>query len=66
LCKLAETLLDNICEQYQMNDQKIDIIDNPQHYEKFKTSIPVLTYQNKELLWPFNHEDILKFIQKLS
>jgi len=63
LCEEAETLLNQIALPANLQIEKRDIIDKEEWLEKYRISIPVLAFNEKELNWPFNKNQIEHFIR---
>ncbi len=63
LCEEAEEMLVELQQTVEFTLVKRDIIDNAQWLEKYRVSIPVLELNQKELLWPFNKSQIVKFLE---
>lgn len=46
--------------------QDVDIIDHDDLLERYGTRIPVLCHHDRELNWPFQQHDILRFLSASS
>ena len=62
LCEDAQNLL----TQQQLSFIVQDIVDDPQAFAKFRTSIPVLAAGSHYLYWPFDQESLRAFIDEHS
>ena len=58
LCHDAQSLL----QQAGVAWQDVDIIDHDDLLERYGTRIPVLQHHGRELNWPFQQQDILRFL----
>ncbi len=63
LCEEAEGLL----RQANLTFNVVDIVDDPQAFELYRTSIPVLVSATAQhLFWPFDQYRLAAFINDLS
>ena len=60
LCDEAKSLLKTLTEDLVKFEEK-DIFSTRELHTKYWDKIPVLLKNNKELLWPFDANDIQKF-----
>ncbi|OIQ88402.1 hypothetical protein GALL_296930 [mine drainage metagenome] len=58
LCHEAQSLL----QQLALVWHDVDIIDDDRLLETYGTRIPVLHLHGKELGWPFQRQDVLRFL----
>ncbi len=58
LCHDAQTLLNHLGLAWQ----DVDIIDHEDLLENYGARIPVLQLQSRELDWPFQSQDIMRFL----
>ncbi len=58
LCHEAQTLL----QQMDVAWRDIDIIDHDDLLDRYGTRIPVLQQHGRELDWPFQQQDVLRFL----
>ncbi len=61
LCEGAEALL----QQSQQPFTVVDIVDVPEAFSRYRTSIPVVFEAGRELFWPFDGEALRAFIEDL-
>ncbi len=69
LCEDAEKLLVESCATFRV----IDIVDDPQAFELYRTAIPVVVSADtaadaalQRLFWPFDQHRLAEFINDLS
>lgn len=61
LCEEAEALL----QQSQHPFTVVDIVDEPEAFERYRISIPVVYAAGRELYWPFDAVALNAFIKDL-
>ena len=61
LCEEAELLLDNLKGEH-LSFVKTDVYSKREYLDKYWDKIPVLIYNNQELLWPFDSQKIQEFL----
>ena len=61
LCEQARTLLSEI-ETKDFILEELDIYSKRTYHDKYWDKIPVLIYNNQELLWPFDSQKIQEFL----
>lgn len=63
LCESAERLLRSMPELRRTTVDVVDIADDTTLFERYGTSIPVVaSAAGAELAWPFNADDVLRFV----
>lgn len=62
LCHEAQSLL----QQIGVTWRDVDIIDHDDLLERYGTRIPVLQQYDRELNWPFQQQDILRFLAETA
>lgn len=60
LCEQALALLQQV--QPQVAYQLVDIINNDELVAKYQLHIPVISYNNAQLMWPFNQVQLNEFL----
>ncbi len=65
LCEVAENLLAGLLAQKpEWRIELIDIADDDAMVERYGIRIPVLsTVDDRELDWPFQSDDVVKFVE---
>lgn len=63
LCEQAAELLWPIMTNLNLTFTEIDIAHSEVLVERFGVRIPVLSYEGRELNWPFTAEEVLVFCQ---
>ena len=65
LCDEAEKII--VANIRQITFETVDIVEQPQWYDKYAIKIPVLYHDDtgKELFWPFSESDIDEFIRTI-
>jgi hypothetical protein len=58
LCELAESMLVGMQKKYEFRLIKVDIIDHENDLIRFRDLIPVISYNDNELKWPFSYLDL--------
>ncbi len=61
LCEEAEALLQKSLQPFTV----VDIVDEPEAFARYRTSIPVVFWAGRELFWPFDGEALRAFIEDL-
>ena len=61
LCEQARTLLSEMETEYFILEE-LDIYSKRTYHDKYWDKIPVLIYNNQELLWPFDSQKIQEFL----
>lgn len=64
LCEQAEELLGEVSPD--LTCQVIDIVDDEAAFARYRTSIPVLCFGEKELCWPFDALQLKNWLEDLS
>ncbi|HSG52712.1 MAG TPA: glutaredoxin family protein [Rheinheimera sp.] len=64
LCEQAEQLLGEVSPD--LTCQVIDIVDDEAAFARYRTSIPVLCFGEKELCWPFDALQLKNWLEDLS
>lgn len=65
LCEQARTLLSEI-ETKDFILEELDIYSKRTYHDKYWDKIPVLIYNNQELLWPFDSQKIQEFLDFIN
>ena len=67
LCELADGILQELSNSYELIINHTEIGDDDELVERYGTTIPVLKFSNNnELLWPFSQQDIEIKIEQLQ
>ena len=67
LCEQAERLLQEAGAQYAMPAYRVlDIVDDEAAFARYRLMIPVLKYNEQELCWPFDAEQLAQWLKELS
>ena len=61
LCEQAEQLLAQAGLSSQF--QRVDIVDDEQAFARYRLSIPVLCFGDKELFWPFDTAELATWLK---
>ena len=64
LCEQAEQLLGEVSPDLAC--QVVDIVDDEATFSRYRTSIPVLCFGEKELCWPFDALQLKNWLEELS
>ena len=64
LCEQAEQLLAEVSPD--LTCQVIDIVDDEAAFSRYRTSIPVLCFGERELCWPFDALQLKNWLEELS
>lgn len=65
LCDIAESIVLPLASQYQLQISIVDIADDAQLESRYALHIPVLSYDNRELNWPFDHSTTDQFLARI-
>jgi glutaredoxin len=66
LCDLADAILQELSNNYDMRINYNEIGDDDELVERYGTTIPVVKFiDDSELLWPFSPQDIERKIEQL-
>jgi len=66
LCDVAESIVLQLVQSYQLPVKIIDIADDAQLESQYALRIPVLAYSDKELNWPFDLTTANQFLAEIA
>jgi len=62
LCESAERMLRSMPELRRVTLDVVDIVDDATLLARYGTMIPVLAATTREIVWPFNADDVLDLL----
>ena len=62
LCERAEALLRSMPELARVTVDVIDIAEDDALMRRYGASIPVLAARDRQLVWPFNADDVIELL----
>jgi hypothetical protein len=65
LCERAEALLRSMPELARVTVDVVDIADDETLLERYGASIPVLAAGERQIVWPFNADDVIELLRSV-
>ena len=64
-CTLCEQALDLLLSMPELRGSALEVVDVVEHdelVERYGVRVPVLLLDGRELAWPFDREDVARFV----